>query len=124
MREAHEMGFSVSISGDATSATDPEAAEQAFADDLQAVVTKHADKLTYAGGTFAFSGTVDLLAPAAAGGGTTGGGTTTPEPFVVKLPGETYLQAGERLMVYNEGKPAEQQAPNLPSEADWDALVV
>lgn len=65
--------FSLSISGtvNADSQPEAEAIEQAIADDLRAVISKHSDHITVAGGSFDYSGSIDLLpaaAPAASAG--------------------------------------------------------
>lgn len=54
--------WSVTLSGDVNTAEATSAAgdEQSLRDDLAAVVAKHADKISFAEASFAFSGTEDL----------------------------------------------------------------
>lgn len=129
--------FSISISGATDDAETGAGTEQAFTDDLVALVKKYDDKVTYATASFSETGNVDLKAAAGADsgttdGGNTGGGTVTAFPvtdaatgFVWKVAGESWTDAQTRLFDYNAGKDASVQvAAPFPTEEEWNAIVV
>lgn len=61
------MSFSLSLSGDVGDGPNAEGDEQTLVDDLKAVLSTHADKVSYASGSFQFSGSRDLVAEISAG---------------------------------------------------------
>lgn len=114
------MTFSVSLSGHVNDPATAEGEEQALVDDLKALVAKHADKISYASGSFQYQGAVDLVAAAAPAPVPVP--TTDPSGFVPRIEGETYTEAQARLFTFNAGKPETEQA-GVPTEAEWDAMI-
>lgn len=58
------MTWSISLGGDTSSSASAEGDEQALVDALVQVIKDHSDKVTYATGSFTYSGSRDLLAEA------------------------------------------------------------
>lgn len=85
------MSFSLSISGqiNGADAAEVEAKEQAIADAIRQVIADNAEHFTYAGGSFDYTGSINLLPADAPGGGTVPGGTDptpTPDPSPAPTP--------------------------------------
>lgn len=115
------MSFTISISGHAANAATAEGDEQSLIDDVVALVAEHGDKITFATGSFQYSGSVDLVAAAAPPAGTSPP-VVTAANFVIRYAGETIEQSKEREFTFNAGKDTPDQVVPFTDD-QWNAAT-